>query len=195
MIAYIEGKLVEKTPTFAIIDCGGLGYNIHISLYTFSKIKNENFCKLYTHLIIKEDSHTLYGFYDDNERKIFRMLISVSGVGAATARMMLSSLSSEEIQIAISTGNVAALQRIKGIGEKSAQRIIVDLKDKMGKESGAKDFSVFVNNNFKNEALSALILLGFNKNNAEKAIEKAYNTMDNSILKLETLIKEALKIL
>jgi holliday junction DNA helicase RuvA len=195
MIAYIEGKLVEKTPTFAVIDCGGVGYFIHISLYTYSKIKDESLCKLFTHLAIKEDAHTLYGFYDENEKRIFRMLISVSGVGATTARMMLSSLSSEEIQIAISTGNVAALRRIKGIGEKSAQRIILDLKDKMEKESGAKDFSVFVNNNFKNEALSALILLGFNKNNAEKAIEKAYNTMDSSGLKLESLIKEALKIL
>jgi holliday junction DNA helicase RuvA len=195
MIAYIEGKLVEKTPTYAIIDCGGVGFLIHISLNTFSKLKEVGNCKLYTHLAIKEDAHTLYGFYDENERKIFRLLISVSGVGANTARMILSSLNSDEIQIAISTGNTAMLCKIKGIGEKTAQRIIIDLKDKMVKDTGIKDFSVSLNNNIKNEALSALILLGFNKNLAEKAIEKVFKTPESNNLKLETLIKEVLKII
>jgi holliday junction DNA helicase RuvA len=195
MIAYIEGKLVEKTPTYAVIDCGGVGYLIHISLHTFSKIKDIEKCKLFTHLAIKEDAHTLYGFFDENERKIFRLLISVSGVGASTARMILSSLSTEEIQIAIATGNVATLRKVKGIGEKSAQRIIVDLKDKMDKDIGSKDFSLPIYNNIKNEALSALILLGFNKNMAEKAIEKVSKTIETNNMKLETLIKEVLKIL
>ncbi len=195
MIAYIEGKLVEKTPTYAVIDCGGVGYLIHISLNTYSKIKEVGICKLYTHLAIKEDAHTLYGFYDETERKIFRLLISVSGVGASTARMILSALNSDEIQIAIATGNVATLRKVKGIGEKSAQRIIVDLKDKIEKDSGIKDFSFPTYNNIKNEALSALILLGFNKNVAEKAIEKISKTLDGSEMKIEMLIKESLKIL
>ena len=195
MIAYIEGKLVEKTPTYAVVDCAGVGYMIHISLNTFSKIKNIEKCKLFIHLAIKEDAHTLYGFYDEYERKIFRLLISVSGVGASTARMILSSLNSDEIQIAIASGDVATLRIVKGIGEKSAQRIIVDLKDKMDKDVVLKDFSSSLQNNFKNEAISALVLLGFNKNIAEKAIEKATKTMDINNLKLETIIKEALKIL
>jgi Holliday junction DNA helicase RuvA len=195
MIAYIEGRLVEKTPTYAVIDCGGVGYLIHISLNTFSKIKDIEKCKLFTHLAIKEDAHTLYGFFDENEKKIFRLLMSVSGVGASTARMILSSLSSDEIQIAIATGNVAALRKVKGIGEKSAQRIIVDLKDKMDKDFGSKDFSLPIYSNIKNEALSALILLGFNKNLAEKAIDKVSKTLETNNMKLETLIKEVLKIL
>lgn len=195
MIAYIEGKLVEKTPTYAVVDCGGVGYLIHISLNTFSKLGENGLCKLYTHLSIKEDAHTLFGFFDEHEKKIFKQLISVSGIGAGTARMILSSLNPEEVQIAISSGNVAALCKIKGIGEKSAQRIIVDLKDKMVKDSGIKDFSLSINNNIKNEALSALILLGFNKNLAEKAIEKVCKTLDNNALKLETVIKDVLKIL
>lgn len=195
MYDYFEGKLVEKTPTFAIIDCAGVGYMIHISLNTFSKIKDVEKCKLFTHLAIKEDAHTLYGFYDEYERKIFRLLISVSGVGASTARMILSSLNPEEIQIAIASGDVATLRKVKGIGEKSAQRIIVDLKDKMDKEIVLKDFSSSLQNNFKNEALSALVLLGFNKIIAEKAIEKVAKTMDINNIKLETIIKETLKIL
>ena len=195
MIAYIEGRLVEKTPTYAVIDCAGVGYMIHISLNTFSKIKDIEKCKLFIHFAVKEDAHTLYGFYDEYERKIFRLLISVSGVGASTARMILSSLNSEEIQIAIANGDVATLRKVKGIGDKSAQRIIVDLKDKMDKDVVLKDFSSSLQNNFKNEAISALVLLGFNKNIAEKAIEKATKTMDINNLKLETIIKEALKIL
>jgi len=195
MLAYIEGELVEKTPTYAIIDIGGVGYMIHISLNTFSKLVEKGRCRLYTHLAIKEDAHTLYGFSDENEKKIFRQLISVSGVGTSTARMILSSLTTEEIQTAISTGNVALLRKVKGIGEKSAQRIIVDLKDKIEKDTSVKDFSFIVNNNIKIEALSALIHLGFNKNSAEKAIDRVYNTFGDKTIKLEDLIKESLKTL
>jgi Holliday junction DNA helicase RuvA len=195
MIAYIEGKLVEKTPTYAVIDCGGVGYLIHISLNTFSKIKENGNCKLFTHLAIKEDAHTLYGFYEESERRIFRLLISVSGIGAGTARMILSSLNPDEIQIAIASGNVAALRKVKGIGEKSAQRIIVDLKDKMDKDTGLKEVSYSIHHSIKKEALSALVLLGFNKNLAENAIEKVSKTQDANSMKLEILIKEVLKIL
>lgn len=191
MITHIEGKLVEKTPAYAIIDCGGVGYMIHISLNTFSKIgANEN-CRLFTHLAIKEDAHTLYGFADQSERHLFRQLISVSGVGAATARMILSSLSPSEITQAILTGNVAVLKSIKGIGEKSAQRIIIDLKGKLGKEDTGVDFTITSHNKSRDEALSALVMLGFAKHIAEKAVDKALRTEASA--SVEQLVKVALK--
>lgn len=192
MIHHIEGKLVEKTPTYAVIDCSGVGYILHISLNTFSKISSSEKCKLYTHLAIKEDAHTLYGFADQEERIIFKHLISVSGVGASTARMILSSLSPSEVQNAILTSNVIQLKSIKGIGEKSAQRIIIDLKNKMGKEDLASDFFVSSNNTLRSEALSALAMLGFAKNIAEKAIEKSLKN-DATITSVENLIKQSLK--
>jgi Holliday junction DNA helicase RuvA len=192
MINHIEGRLVEKTPTYAVIDCGGVGYLLNISLNTFSKIGSSEKCRLYAHLAIREDAHTLYGFADNEERNLFRHLISVSGVGASTARMILSSLSPPEVHQAILGGNVSALKSIKGIGEKSAQRIIVDLKGKLGKEEMPMEFFTASSNTAKEEALSALVMLGFARNVADKALEKAIKT-EGSDASVEQLIKQALK--
>lgn len=192
MIHHIEGKLVEKTPTYAVIECNNIGYIMHISLNTYSKISNTENCKLYTHLAIREDAHTLYGFAEISERELFRSLITVSGVGASTARMILSSLSPNEIQEAIVTGNVAVLKSIKGIGEKSAQRIIVDLKGKLGKDTIGSGFLSATDNTLKNEALAALTMLGFAKNTGEKALDKVLKSGQN-ISSVEELIKQALK--
>jgi Holliday junction DNA helicase RuvA len=192
MINHIEGRLTEKTPTYAVIDCAGVGYLLHISLNTFTKIGSSEKCRLYAHLAIREDAHTLYGFADQEERLIFRHLISVSGVGASTARMILSSLSPAEVTGAIMTGNVPALKGIKGIGEKSAQRIIVDLKGKLGKDNMPSEFFTSTNNTAREEALSALVMLGFAKNVAEKALEKVMKTEEEGA-SVEQLIKQALK--
>jgi len=192
MYSYIEGRLVEKTPTFAVIECNGVGYDLNISLYTFSKIKDSEQCKLYTHLSIKEDAHTLYGFFEEEERYLFRQLISVSGVGASTARMMLSSLTPEEISTAIKAANVSLLQSIKGIGSKTAQRIILDLKDKLGKGSSNNEIIFTEHNTKREEALSALITLGFNKGAVEKVLEKIIRSEPANIT-VEHIIKLALK--
>ena len=194
MIHHINGKLVEKSPTYAVIEAAGVGYFINISLNTYSQLGSSESCKLYTHLSIKEDSHTLYGFFDTTEREVFRKLISVNGVGAGTARMMLSSLNPSEIAVAISSGNVTILKGVKGIGLKTAERIIIDLKDKMGKESSVdySDFSRPQNNN-QNEALFALVALGFVKNQVEKVLQKINSQTEN--LSVEAMIKEALKLL
>jgi holliday junction DNA helicase RuvA len=192
MYNHFEGRLVEKTPTYAVVDCGGVGYLLHISLNTFSKIGTSEKCRLYAHLAVREDAHTLYGFADQEERAIFRQLISVSGVGASTARMILSSLSPGEVTQAILSGNVTALKSIKGIGEKSAQRIIVDLKGKLGKDDMAAEFFTSVNNTAREEALSALVMLGFARNIADKALEKVIKAEGNGA-SVEQLIKQALK--
>ena len=194
MIAHIEGKLVAKTPTFAVIDCGGVGYHVNISLNTFSKLPNSGICKLLTHLAIREDAHILFGFSEEAERQMFLLLISVSGVGAATARMILSSLSVDEAQQAIATGNVGVLQAVKGIGAKSAQRIIVDLKDKIQKGGLASELTFMTVNPVKEEALAALVMLGFAKNLAEKAVDKIVKISDVNIT-VEQVIKAALKSL
>ena len=192
MIHHIKGRLVEKSPTHAIIEASGLGYFVNISLITFSKLGNDENCKLYTHLSIKEDAHTLYGFAEKGEREIFRQLISVNGVGASTARIMLSSMTAEEITTAIVTSDVNALKSIKGIGGKSAQRIIVDLKDKLGKIDGIEqNILTFANNTNRDEALSALLALGFIKNSVEKVLNKVLKAQPD--LDVEDLIKEALK--
>lgn len=192
MIHHIKGRLTEKSPTHAVIDAGGIGYFLNISLVTFSKISNEENCTLYTHLSIKEDAHTLYGFAEKSEREIFRKLISVSGVGASTARVMLSSLSSDEITAAIVTGDVDTLKSIKGIGAKSAQRIIVDLKDKLGKIEGLEEnILTFSNNSSRDESLSALLALGFTKNSVDKVLNNVLKSQPD--LGVEGLIKEALK--
>lgn len=192
MIHHINGRLVEKAPTHAIIEAGGVGYFINISLLTFSKLKDSEACLLYTHLSVKEDSHTLYGFAEKTEREIFRKLISVNGVGATTARIMLSSLTPDEITAAVITGDVDTLKGIKGIGTKSAQRIIVDLKDKLGKVEGLEqNILTFNNNTHKDEALSALLALGFTKNAVEKVLIKVLKAQPD--LDVEGLIKEALK--
>ena len=191
MYDYIIGKIISKTATHIVLDCAGIGYHINISLHTYSEIKEGTQCKIYTHLAIKEDAHTLYGFADEDERRMFRHLISVSGVGASTARMMLSSLSPAEVEQAIVTGNAPVLQNIKGIGTKSAQRIIIDLKDKLGKgESAHKIISASHNTN-RDEALSALVTLGFAKNTAEKSLDHAIRAKGTN-LSVEDLIKSAL---
>lgn len=193
MIYHIEGKLVEKTPTYAVIDASGVGYIMQISLNTFTKIGDSEKCKLFTEQVyIRDDMPRFFGFADIAERNLFRQLVSVSGVGGTSALLMLSSLSAEEIQNAIVTGNVILLKSVKGIGEKTAQRIIVDLKDKIGKGSLSADFFVSPNNILKEEALSALVMLGFNKLAADKVLDKIIRT-EGTGQTVEQLIKASLK--
>lgn len=192
MITHIKGKLVEKSPTSVIIEVNGVGYLINISLNTFSAIPDQENLKLYTHLQIKEDSHTLFGFYSRKEREIFRLLISVSGIGASIARTMLSSLSPEQIIQGISIGDSAMIQSVKGIGLKTSQRVIIELKDKVLKIYDLDDKISFQNNNTaKEEALSALEVLGINKKTSEKLVDKII--LDNVDASIELIIKEALK--
>lgn len=194
MYAYLEGQLAEINPAYAVIDCNGIGYMVHISLNTFTDIKDKNRVKLFTHLSVREDAHVLYGFSGDEERTLFRHLISVSGIGANTARMILSSLTAAELVQAIASGNEALLKRIKGIGAKSAQRIIIDLRDKIGKVPVAQGLFPQQGNRNIEEALSGLVILGFSKPVAGKALEKV-NQAAGGNLSVEMLIKEALKIL
>lgn len=191
MYEYINGKLTVKTATYIVIETGGIGYNINISLNTFSKIKDLDVCKIYTHLSIKEDAHTLFGFADELEKRLFRHLISVSGVGATTARMILSSLSPAELHQCIVTGNAPILQNVKGIGAKSAQRIIIDLKDKLTKEAPGEVLQPRTDNTNRDEALSALVTLGFAKNAAEKSLDQVLRSSQTSV-SVESLIKSAL---
>lgn len=191
MIAHIHGKLVEKTPTEVVIDCGGVGYHINISLHTYSLLPDSENVKLYTHLQIKEDAHTLFGFVQKSEREIFRMLLSVSGIGAGIARTMLSSLEPKQIVQAIASGDVGTIQAVKGIGTKTAQRAILDLKDKVLKLYDLDEVSILQSNTNKDEALSALEVLGFNKKLAEKAVEKIVR--DQPEATAESIIKQALK--
>ncbi|MGC6471175.1 MAG: Holliday junction branch migration protein RuvA [Flavobacteriales bacterium] len=191
MITHINGRLTEKNPSYVIIDCSGVGYLLRISLHTFSKLGNHEQCTLFTHLSIKEDSHTLFGFFDKDERELFRHLISVSGVGPSTAQMVLSSLTPQEIQQAILTEDVNTLKSVKGIGAKSAQRIILDLRDKVGSLEIAADSSGLSYNTTKEEALSALTMLGFSKAGVEKVIDK--ELQNNSNLEVEELVKRVLK--
>ena len=192
MITHIKGKLVEKSPTSVIIEVNGIGYLINISLNTFSAIPDQENLRLYTHLQIKEDSHTLFGFYSRKEREIFRLLISVSGIGASIARTMLSSLSPEQIIQGISIGDSAMIQSVKGIGLKTSQRVIIELKDKVLKIYDLDDKISFQNNNTaKEEALSALEVLGINKKTSEKLVDKII--LDNADASVELIIKEALK--
>jgi holliday junction DNA helicase RuvA len=192
VIAHIEGKIVIKTPTYLVVDCSGVGYGINISLNTFEKIKSEEHIRILTHLAVKEDSHTLYGFADEEERQLFLQLISVSGVGTNTARMILSSLKPNDIKSAISSANWALLKTIKGIGPKTAQRIVIDLQDKIGKSAEA--FSVnYEGNTSASEALAALVMLGFSKNEAEKGLMKI--KQQNPEYTVEELVKNTLKIL
>jgi len=190
MITQITGKLLEKTPTYVVIECNGIGYKINISLQTFSSIKDEN-CKLFTHLSVKEDSHTLYGFYDQGERHLFRNLVSVSGVGPSTAQVILSTYNTSEIVSYIATADVAAIQHVKGIGVKTAQRIIIDLKDKVAKGLPSVDILFNLDNTMKSESLSALLALGFAKKGAEQKIDKALKE-NPEITSVEQLVKMAL---
>ena len=193
MIAHIQGKLVEKSPTEVVIDCGGVGYQINISLHTFSLLPNSDFVKLYTHLQIKEDAHTLYGFVEKSEKEIFKMLLSVSGIGANIARTMLSSLEPKQVIHAIASGDIGVIQSIKGIGNKTAQRVILDLKDKVVKLYDLEEVSVSSSNTNKDEALSALEVLGFVRKASEKVVEKIVK--ENPDASVETIIKQALKSL
>jgi Holliday junction DNA helicase RuvA len=193
MIDHLAGKLDRITPTFAVIDCNGVGYITHISLHTYTQIKDLTTAKVLTHLAIREDAHVLYGFADEHERELFRMLISVSGVGAATARMILSSLNPVEIERAIATGDLLTLKKIKGIGTKSAERILVDLKDKVGKTGFAEMESTHTLGG-NSEAMLALVALGFAKTAVEKVLLKVRQE-NGSALKVEEIIKLALKYL
>jgi len=190
MISHINGRLIEKTPTYVVIDCNGVGYKLNISLQTYSAIQTEN-CKLLTHLSIKEDAHTLYGFYTSDERELFRQLISVSGVGPSTARMILSTYSAEEIVHYIISADVAAIQNVKGIGGKTSQRIIIDLKDKVGKGKEVSDLLFTQDNTIKEEALSALLALGFTKKVAEKKVEQVMKSHNGDIT-VEDLVRKSL---
>lgn len=193
MIEYIKGKITSLTPTYVVIETGGLGYFVNISLSTFSKLENMEECSLLIHEVIREDTHLLFGFNNADERYIFRLLISVSGVGANTARMMLSSVEASGIEKAILQSDVNLLKGIKGIGAKTAQRIIVDLKDKVGKSADAAEIFADQGNTIREEAFTALVMLGFPKNSVNKSLDKLLR--EERDLSVEQLIKKALKIL
>jgi len=190
MITQIKGRLVEKSPTELVIDCNGLGYLVNISLNTFSLLSDSENISLYTHLQVKEDSHTLFGFYDKTERNLFRKLISVSGICASTARTMLSSLNPEEIQRAILSENVSTIQSVKGIGLKTAQRVIIELKDKVSAISEGLEISSNFTNSKREESLSALEVLGYSRKQTTKVVDKLIS--ETSEISVEEIIKNAL---
>ena len=193
MYEYLCGKIADSSPAHVVIDVNGIGYFLNISLNTYTKLSGKSEVTLLVHENIREDAFSLYGFIDDTERSLFRQLISVSGIGANTARMMLSSMVPDEISNAILTGNVAVLKAIKGIGAKTAQRVIVDLKDKLGKTSAEAKIFASMDNTIREEALSALVMLGFNKGSAQKVIDKILAGSPDE--KVEGVIKQALKML
>ncbi len=191
MIGSLNGRLLEKYPTELLIECGGVGYEVKISLFTFSQLSENESIKIYTKLIVREDAHLLYGFYTKDEREMFSFLISVSGIGPNTALIMLSSLSPEEIANAIQTEDVTTIQKVKGIGAKTAQRVIIDLKGKVLKFSGDTEINNSKNNTNRFDALTALVSLGFDKKSAEKVLDR----IDSGSETVEQLIKGALKLL
>jgi len=191
MITHIQGKLTEKNPTNVVIDCNGVGYHLNISLHTYSQIPDQENLRLFTHLQIKEDSHTLYGFSSLSEREIFRLLISVSGIGTNIARTMLSSLTPKQVREGIAIEDVALIQSVKGIGLKTAQRVIIELKDKVLKVYDIDEGSISISNTNKEEALSALEVLGYTKKQSSRVVDKIIAT--NQDANVETIIKEALK--
>ncbi len=193
MIEYIKGRITSLSPAHVIIETGGLGYFVNISLSTFTRLENKDECSLLVHEIIREDAHLLFGFFEQEERSIFRLLISVSGVGANTARMMLSSVEASGIERAILESDVGMLKGIKGIGAKTAQRIIVDLKDKVGKSAETGEIFMAEGNTIRQEAFTALVMLGFPKNSVNRTLEKLVK--EDRDLTVEQLIKKALKIL
>ena len=190
MITQLIGRLVEKSPTEVVIDCNGVGYMVHISLYTFSQLSSDENIKLFTHLQVKEDSHTLFGFFTTIERAVFQQLISVSGIGASTARTMLSSLEPEQIQRAIISEDLVIIKSVKGIGLKTAQRVLIELKDKMLNLFDGEEIQAFSNNTIKEEALSALDVLGYSRKQSEKVIDNVIQSSPDS--SVEALIKAAL---
>jgi len=191
MITQIRGRLVEKSPTEVVVDCNGVGYLLHISLNTFSSLPEDENVILFTHLSIREDAHTLFGFINKTEREVFKLLISVSGVGPSIARTMCSSMNSAEIQQAIASENVAVIQSVKGIGAKTAQRVIVDLKDKILNTFAMDEISVITSNTNKDEALSALEVLGFNRKQSDKVVTSVLK--EDPEASVENIIKLALK--
>ena len=193
MYEYIEGEFVEKSPAFLIVQAGHLAYYIQISVNTYSQVSSLTKGRLYLHFVVREDAQILYGFGSREEREIFRLLISVSGVGANTARLILSSLSPQEVSHAILAGNVTLLQGIKGIGAKSAQRIIVDLKDKVGKGAGIDELFFSQDNTSREEALSALVALGFPKKTIEKTVIRILSEQPE--FSVEEIVKAALKFM
>lgn len=193
MISFLKGLIAYKNPTYIIIEANGIGYHVNISLNTYSQIEKLEKVKLFTHLHVKEDSHTLYGFAEPFERHVFVHLISVSGIGPNTARVVLSYMNAEDVRGAILSENVSAFQAVKGIGAKTAKRIILDLKDKFLKDGGQSPSStILVDNSLRNEALSALVSLGFNKNQVQKTLNKLWNEVPNDAT-VESIIKGALK--
>ncbi|MEK9612592.1 MAG: Holliday junction branch migration protein RuvA [Flavobacteriaceae bacterium] len=190
MITQIRGRLIEKSPTAVVIDCGGVGYELNISLHTFSQLGDDENLKLFTHLQVREDSHTLFGFYSSVERSVFRLLISVSGIGASTARTMLSSLEPNQIQKAIISDDLNTIKSVKGIGLKTAQRVLIELKDKMLNLIEGEEIQPFANNTIKEEALSALEVLGYSRKSSEKVIDNVIQSASKS--SVEELIKAAL---
>ena len=190
MITHIKGRLVEKSPTELVIDCNGIGYLVNISLNTFSLLSDSKAISLYTHLQVKEDSHTLFGFFDKSERNLFRKLISVSGIGASTARTMLSSLNPQEIQRAILTENVSTIQSVKGIGLKTAQRVIIELKDKVNLADSSGEISISSLNQNREEALSALEVLGYSRKQTSKVVDELIN--NDPEISVEKIIKNSL---
>ncbi|SDC42942.1 Holliday junction branch migration protein RuvA [Pedobacter soli] len=194
MYAYIDGKLTFKNPAYVVVEAGGIGYHINISLNTYSALGDAERCKIYTWLHVKEDAHTLYGFADEGERRLFLHLISVSGIGPNTGRMILSSITPVEIQTAIIKADLPLIQRIKGLGAKTAQRLVLELQDKLKKEGADSLISMPLHNTVKDEALSALVMLGFAKQTAEKTIDQILKVSEGT-LSVEQLIKHALKTL
>jgi Holliday junction DNA helicase RuvA len=191
MITFLRGRLIEKNPTHIIVECNGVGYHVDISLHTYGLIPNEESVQIHTYLQIKEDSHTLYGFFDTGEREIFKLLISVNGIGASTARTMLSSLNPDEIGTAIAQEDVKKIQSVKGIGLKTAQRVIIDLKDKISKVEISENFvGIGAALQQKDEAIAALEVLGYNKKSSEKIIDSLLKT--DTEMSVEQLIKQAL---
>lgn len=191
MISQLKGRLIEKTPTHVIIDCSGVGYHVNISLNTYSSLGNEENVKVFTQLVVREDAQILYGFATTDEREVFNLLTSVSGIGPSTAMIMLSSLTPNEVANAITSEDVATIKSVKGIGQKTAQRVIVDLKDKMLKFKPEDNNLTDLNNTIRFDALTALISLGFDKKMAEKALNKVFKDQET----VELLIKDALKVL
>ena len=191
MITHISGKLVEKSPTHVVVDCNGIGYFIHISLHTFSQLSDDEHIKLLTHFQVKEDAQQLYGFATPAEREIFRLLISVSGIGTNTARTMLSSLTPKQVREGIASGDVALIKSVKGIGLKTAQRVIIDLKDKLLKIYDIDETVALSSNTNKDEALSALEVLGFVNKQSERVVGKILTQHPEA--SVELIIKEALK--
>ncbi|MET0243753.1 MAG: Holliday junction branch migration protein RuvA [Flavitalea sp.] len=192
MIAFLRGNFVHKTPTLVHVDVNGVGYELHISLNTYSQIQGLAAGTLFTHLHIREDAHLLYGFFEVSEKEMFLLLTSVSGVGASTARMMLSSLKPADISKAIAAGNTRQLESIKGIGKKSAERLVLELKDKLGKLSTESNISPLINNTLEQDALNALVALGIAKNTGEQAISRVLKA-EPGLDQIEQIIKKALK--